>query len=160
MVKAKYHQGVRVCENRFINRHLKSRLINALEYGDRMSANLSHTLLEIEGRYVEQLQRPGDSLKKFRCSPLRPLVIWPGYPTDFCHRREAVVQFRGITLRFPGIAPRPVNAHPPFAWCVFSRQMDLIVCSCSSFSSSAHNCLSFVLICFKSIGAVSLRTAK
>src|SRR5439155_19514230 len=115
MVKAKYHQGVRVCENRFINRHLKSRLIHALKHGDRMASDFSDQLLEVKCGNMEYLQRAGDSLEEFGCTPLGCLILRPRYAPDLGHGRKAVIQFSDITVAFPWVAPRPVDTHPPCA---------------------------------------------
>src|SRR5207247_11367926 len=101
MVKAKYHEGVCVCQDRFINRQLKSRLINALKHGDRMASHLADQLLEIQCGNMEQLERAGDSLQKLRRSPLCCLVVWPGYPPHLRHGRETVVDVCDIPLGFP-----------------------------------------------------------
>src|SRR5438128_12028461 len=100
MVKAKYHQGVRVCENRFINRHLKSRLINALKHGDRMVSDFSDQLLEVERGNMEYLERDGDSLEEFGYTPLGCLILRPRCAPDLGRGCKAVIEFSEITVTF------------------------------------------------------------
>ena len=78
-------------------------------------------------RAVEQLQRAGDALEELRRAPLRRLVVRPGDAADFGHGREAVVHARQVALRFPRIAPRPVDADPPFARRVLAGDVVLVV---------------------------------
>src|SRR5207248_11361379 len=100
MVKAKYHQGVRVCENRFINRHLKSRLIYALQHGDRMVTDFSDQLLEVERGNLEQLERAGDSVEEVGYTPLGCLLLRPRYEPALGHVFKAVVLSSATTVAF------------------------------------------------------------
>ena len=76
---------------------------------------------------MKQLERARDALKELRRAPFRRLVGRPGDAADFGHRREPIVHRRRVALRLPGVAPRPVDAHAPFAWRVFARNVVLIV---------------------------------
>jgi hypothetical protein len=62
--------------------------------------------------------------------PLRGLILRPGHPTNLGHRREAIAHLCDISVRLPGIALCPVDAHP--AVCVerICGDVDLIVSSC------------------------------
>src|SRR6266850_4296967 len=83
--------------------------------------------LKAQRRAVEKLERAGDALQKLRRTPLRRLVIWPEHIPHFGHRRETIVHRGGVTLRFPRITPRPVNAEATFARRVFAGHMTLVV---------------------------------
>src|SRR4029079_17742742 len=109
------------------NRQLVARLVDALEYGDRVARGLTGDLLEAEGGAVKKLQSTGNPLKELRGAPLRRLVGRPQYGADLGHRGEAVLQCRGVALRFPRVAPCPVDAQAASACHVFARDVILVV---------------------------------
>ena len=130
MVESEHHQRVGVGQNPLVDRQLETRLVNALEDGDRMAGGLAGNLLKAERGAVEKLQRAGDPLEKLRRAPLRRLVVRPEHVADFGHRREAVFHRRRIALGFPRVAPRPVDAQAAFARRVFAGNMVLVVGAC------------------------------
>ena len=75
-----------------------------------MIGRLTHDLLESEGGAVEQLQGAGDPLEEVHLVPLGPLEARPGDPANLGHGRETIVQLGRVPVRFPRIAPRPVDA--------------------------------------------------
>src|SRR4051794_28385931 len=92
-----------------------------------MTGNLANDVLETERRAVEQLERPCNSLQEICRVPLGRFILRPSDATNFRHRREAIVHNRRIAVRFPGIAPGPVDANPSLATRVLARHVVLIV---------------------------------
>ena len=127
MIETEHHKRVRVGENAFVDRKLVAGLVNTLENGDWMVRCFAGDLLEAEGRAVKKLKRSRDALKELRRAPFRRLVGRPEDVPNLGHGGETVLHRRRIALRLPGIAPRPVDAHAPFAWRVSARNVILIV---------------------------------
>src|SRR3954471_16815409 len=74
MVQAEDQQGVGVRQDPLVDRQPIPGLVDALEYGDRMTGRLGGRLLEVERRPMEQLQRPRDALQEVHLAPLGALV--------------------------------------------------------------------------------------
>src|SRR5262245_20831263 len=93
---------------------------------------------------MEQLERACDPLEEGLLVPLRGLVLGPHHPANLGESREAVVHLRGISVHLPGIAPCPVDAHPPLAGRVVTRYVVLIV-RARRHLDSTHVALPFAL---------------
>ena len=76
---------------------------------------------------MEQLERAGDPLQEHLRGVLRGLIRGPGDPAHFGDRREAIVHLGDVAIRFPRVAPRPVDAEAAFARRVRPRNFDLVV---------------------------------
>src|SRR4029450_12783897 len=96
---------------------------------------LASQLLEAEQREMKQLEGPGDALKKQLCGVLSGFVRRPGHAAHFGDGREAVVHFRDVAIRFPGVAPRPIDAEPAFPRGVRTWNLDLVVRARTGFRS-------------------------
>src|ERR1700733_7321441 len=93
-----------------------------------MARRFTGDLLETERRAMKQLERSRDALKELRGAPFLRLIGWPSDTANFSHRRKPIVHLRKVALGFPRVAPRPVDAHAPFARRIFARKVILIVC--------------------------------
>ena len=127
MIEAEHHQRVRIVENARVDRQLLSRLVDALVDGHGMSRQLSNQLLETQQRQMEQFERAGDALQKHLRGVLGRLVRRPGHAAHFGDRGEAIVHLGDVAVRFPRVAPGPVDAEPPLPWRVRTRNLDLVV---------------------------------
>src|SRR3954453_17608570 len=87
---------------------------------------------------MEQFQCPGDPLQEIHSVPLGRFESWPRDAANFRHGREPVIHFREFTVRFPRVAPGPINAEPPLARRVLSRDVVLVVSS-RGLNDGAHD---------------------
>src|SRR5258705_9349381 len=92
-----------------------------------MCSLLKHHLRKAQRRQERQFERAGDHLKKRLRGVLRRLVVRPGDSTHLADRGESIVHLRDVAVRFPRVAPGPVDAEAPLAWRVRTRNFDLVV---------------------------------
>ena len=130
VVESEHQERVGISQNPFVNRQFVTRLVDALEHGDRVASCFTGNLLEPERGAVKKFQRAGDPLKELRSTPLRRLVRRPQHSADFGHRREAIFHRGGIALGFPRVTPRPVDAQAALAGRVFAGDVVLVVRAC------------------------------
>ena len=130
VVESEHQERVGVSQNPFVNRQFVTRLVDALEHGNRVASCFTGNLLEAERGAVKKFQRAGDPLKELRSTPLRRLVRRPQHSADFGHRREAIFHRGGIALGFPRVTPRPVDAQAALARRVFAGDVVLVVRAC------------------------------
>src|SRR5580765_2640566 len=76
---------------------------------------------------MEQLQSSTDTLQEIHLVPLRRFERRPRNSANFGHRGKPIVQLGKIAVRFPRIAPGPVDGHPTLAGRMFSGDMVLVV---------------------------------
>ena len=76
---------------------------------------------------MEQLQGSADALQEIHLVPLGAFESRPGDPANFGHRGKPIVQLGEIAVRFPRIAPGPVDAHAAFAGRVLTGDVVLVV---------------------------------
>ena len=110
MVETEHHERVGVGQHPFVDRELVTGLVDALEHRDRVAGGLLGQFLERQCGSMEQFQGARDALQEVRRVVLRRLV---GRPQDVAHLgdgREPVRHGGRISLCFPGVAPRPVDA--------------------------------------------------
>ena len=129
VVQAEHHQRVRVGQHPFVNRQPVTGLVDALEHGDGVPGRLADDLLEGKRGPVEQLQGPADALQEVHLVPLGGFESRPRDPANLGHRGKPIVQLGEIAVRFPRIAPGPVNAHAAFAGRVLTGDVVLVVCA-------------------------------
>ena len=79
---------------------------------------------------MKQLESSSDALEKLPGTPFWFFVVGPCDSPNFSHRRETIIHFREVALRFPWITPGPVDTQPSFASCVLAGNMFLIVGAC------------------------------
>ena len=127
MIEAEHHQRVRIVEHARIDRQFLTGLIDALVHGDGMPRLFPDQLLETKQRQMEEFERAGDALQEHPGRVLECLVGGPGHAADFRDRGEPIVHLGDVAIRFPRVAPGPVNAEPPLAWRVRTRNLDLVV---------------------------------
>src|SRR6478735_2983574 len=127
VIQAEHQQRIRVIEDAFIDGLREPRLVDPLVYGDRMAGHFLCRALKVQRGAMEQFQRAGDTLQEALIGELRFLESRPGYAPDLGHRREAVVQHGQVALRFPWIAPGPVDAQASAAGRAFSQAVALVV---------------------------------
>ena len=127
VVEAEHEQRIAVRENPLVNQLLETRLVNPLKHGDGITGRLAGDALEIKRGAVEQLQTYRRSPARNASGPIESPRTWAKRRADLGHRREPVVHFRRVTVRFPRVAPGPVNAKASFARRVFSRDVILVV---------------------------------
>ena len=118
VVEAEHHQGVGVVEDALVDGLGVAGLVDPLEHRDRVTGHLAGQVLERQRGAMEQLQRPGDALQEVGRLELGRLVAGPEHVAHLGHGGEAVLHCGRIPLGFPGIAPRPVDAHaaPAVTW--------------------------------------------
>jgi hypothetical protein len=80
------------------------------KYRDWMAGVLLGELLERQRRPRKEFECARDSLEKIRSVVTRGLTGRPGDVAHLGDRRESVIDLSGISLRLPGITPRPVDA--------------------------------------------------
>ena len=131
MVEAEHHERVGVGQHPFVDRELVAGLVDALEDRHWVPSGLLGQLLERQGGAVEEFQGARDALQEVRRVILRRLVGGPQDIAHLGHGGEAVLHRGRITLRFPGVAPRPVDADAPPSG-VFTRGVALVI------GASAH----------------------
>ena len=135
MIEAEHHQRVGIVENAGVDRKLLTRLIDALVHGDWMSRLLADQLLETKQRQMEQFERAGDALQEHLRGVLRGLIRGPGHATHFGDGGEAIVHLGDVAIRFPRVAPRPVDAETASSRRVRTRNFDLVVGAGTGFRS-------------------------
>src|SRR3977135_2985458 len=86
---------------------------------------------------MKQFERAGDPLKKQLRGVLGRIVVRPGASTQLGDRGESIVHLRDVAVRFPLVAPGPVDAEAPLAWRVRTRNFDLVVCAWRGLRSHA-----------------------
>src|SRR5580704_2780101 len=92
-----------------------------------MAGRFAGYLLETERRAVKELERSRDALKELRGAPFGRLVGRPEDVPNLGHGGEAVLHRSRVALRLPRVAPRPVDAHAPFARGIFAWNVILII---------------------------------
>ena len=135
MIEAEHHQRVGIVENAGVDRKLLTRLIDALVHGHWMPGQLANQLLETKQRQMEQFERAGDALQEHLCGVLRSLIRGPGHATHFGDCGEAIVHLGHVAIRFPRVAPRPVDAETASSRRVRTRNFDLVVGAGTGFRS-------------------------
>ena len=118
-----------------VDRKLLPRLVDALVHGDRMSRQLANQLLETKQRQMEQFERAGDALQEHLRGVLGRLIRGPGHAAHFGDGREAIVHLGDVAIRFPRVAPRPVDAETAASRRVRTRNFDLVVGAGTGFRS-------------------------
>src|SRR6185436_371740 len=64
-------------------------------------------------RAMKEFQCSRNPLKEVSRVPLLRLIGWPCYAPHLGHGREPIIHLRRITVRFPRVAPAPVDAYAP-----------------------------------------------
>ena len=113
MVETEHHERVGVGQHPFVDRELVTGLVDALEDRHWVPGGLLGQFLERQGGAVEEFQGARDALQEVRRVILRCLVARPQDVAHLGHGGEPVLHGGRITLCFPGIAPRPVDADAP-----------------------------------------------
>src|SRR5262249_118590 len=78
-------------------------------------------------RAMKQFECARDALEKLSCTPFRLFIIRPNHSAHLGHSRKAILHFHEIALRFPWVAPTPIDAQAPLAWRVLARDVVLLV---------------------------------
>src|SRR5579862_6460215 len=129
MVEPEDHQRVGIGENPLVNRQLLAGLIDALVDGDGLPRYFADDALKVQQRKVEELERPLDALQKHLIRICLRFVRRPRDAAHFGHRRKPIVQLSDVAIRFPGVTPRPINAEAAFAFDVWPRYVELVICA-------------------------------
>src|SRR6185295_11589379 len=73
------------------------------------------------------LQRSADPLQEIHLVPLGAFECRPRDPANFGHRGKSIVQLGEIAVRFPRIAPGPVDAYAAFTGRVSTGGVILVI---------------------------------
>src|SRR5436190_18683979 len=127
MVESKDEKRIAIVENSLVD-GLKIRgLIDALKHRYRVVRDFAGDLLKTQCRTMEKLQRSVDALKKHVGLIFWRFISRPKNVSHLGHRRKPIFHRRRRALRFPRVAPRPVDAYSPLARRIFAGNMGLIV---------------------------------
>ncbi len=127
VVQPEDHQRVRIRQDPLVDRLPIAGLVDPLEDGDGLVGGFAYELLKAQRGAVKQLQRAGNALQEGLLVPFPGFILGPGHPPNLGEGGEAVVHDGRVAVRFPGIAPGPVDAHPTLAGLVLARHMILVV---------------------------------
>ena len=127
MIQAIHHQGVRIGKNPLVDGKPLTGLIDALIHGDGLFRCFADSVLEIDEREMEQLQRSIYALQKVRFGVGVGFVRRPRDSADFGDRRKPVFEPANVAVGFPRITPGPIDAEAATSSCVLSRHVELVI---------------------------------